>query len=126
MRDTIKNHKDFSMAENDPVWKCPLFVARAKPAALAGDARYGLIATKRTLRHAVDRNRAKRLLRVWIRANDARMSPEFDYIFIVRSPILDAGLEEGVDLMKRAVKNLNKSVIAGPPKAEPATPINKL
>jgi ribonuclease P protein component len=94
------------MAENDPVFKCVPFIARAKIAKYASDPRYGLVATKRSFRHAVDRNRAKRLLRVWIRANQKLMSPDHDYVFIARPPILSTGLAEGSGLMKRALKKL--------------------
>jgi ribonuclease P protein component len=106
MRQTIKKHPDFACAENDLTFKCPLFIARARPTKWDGDAKYGLIVTKRTFRHAVDRNRAKRLLRVWIRLNLAYMSPEMDYIFIARHDILNASLPDGSGLMKRAIKKL--------------------
>ncbi|MCL1892049.1 MAG: ribonuclease P protein component [Alphaproteobacteria bacterium] len=106
MRQTVKNHKDFMPGDSDPVFKCPLFIARSCSTRFPGDARYGLIATKKTLKHAVDRNRAKRLLRVWIRENESHMSPDMDYFFIVRRDILDASKPEGVAMMKKAIKKL--------------------
>jgi ribonuclease P protein component len=112
MRNTIKNHKDFAMPEDAPIFKCPLFIAKANPAKILNDARYGLIATKRSFRHAVDRNRAKRLLRVWLRANEPRMNPELDYVVIARPAILETVLDTGTDLMKRAIKRLNKEAAA--------------
>jgi ribonuclease P protein component len=106
MRDTIKQHKHFFAGENDPVFKCPFFIARARPTFWPSDARYGIMATKKTLKFAHDRNRAKRLLRTWIRVCESRLNPELDYIFIVRRDILDAKLPEGVGLMKLAIKKL--------------------
>ena len=109
MRDTIKKYKDFARAETDVTFPTPSFVARARPTRFSGGARYGLIATKKTLKHATDRNRAKRLLRVWLRANESMMSPEMDYIFIARAPILEATLPEGAAMMKRALKFVNRN-----------------
>ncbi|MCL2749345.1 MAG: ribonuclease P protein component [Alphaproteobacteria bacterium] len=106
MRDTIKKHKDFARAETDITFGTPFFVARSRPTLWPGNAQYGLIATKKTLKNATDRNRAKRLLRAWIRANESLMSPDMDYIFIVRTPILEATLSEGNAMMKRALKKL--------------------
>jgi ribonuclease P protein component len=106
MRDTIKRHKDFAGTESDPVFRCPLFIARARPTLWPGGARYGLIATKRTLKRAVARNRAKRLLRVWIRESESQMSPDLDYVFIVRAPILEAALQDGLAMMGKAIRKL--------------------
>ena len=69
-RDTIKKHSDFLAGENDPTARCAYFLVRAKPAKYPNDARYGLIVTKKTFKHAVDRNRAKRLIRDWIAYNE--------------------------------------------------------
>ena len=106
MRDTIKKHKDFIRAETDITFPTPFFIARARPTFWPGNAQYGLVATKKTLKHATDRNRAKRLLRVWIRANEDLMSADLDYIFIVRAPTLEATLPDGTAMMKKALKRL--------------------
>ena len=108
MRQVIKKYKDFAPGENDPVFKCNLFITRARPTLWPGEAKYGLIATKKTMKLAHDRNRAKRLLRVWIRENEKHMRPDFDYFFIVRRSILDAKKPEGILWMKRAIKNVNQ------------------
>ena len=62
MRDTIKKHEDFARTPDDLSGMSAFFIARAKPAKYPDDARYGLVVTKKTFKHAVDRNRAKRLL----------------------------------------------------------------
>jgi len=106
MRPIIKKHIDFAFAEEDPTFKCPAFIMRARLTKWPGNPKYGLIATKKTLKHAVDRNRGKRLLRVWLRENEKYMSEKLDYVFIVRRQILETTKPEGVDLMKRAIKKL--------------------
>lgn len=94
------------MGDAAPSVVTKLFIAKARPTIFPGDARYGLIATKRTFKLAVDRNRAKRCLRVWIRENEALMKPDMDYVFIARRGILDAGLPDGVAVMARALTSL--------------------
>lgn len=108
MRNTIKNHKDFAMAADAPTEVTRFFIAKARPTIFPGDSRYGLIVTKKTFKLAVDRNRAKRLLRVWIRENEALMSPDMDYVFIGRRAILDATLPDGLNTMARALKSLKQ------------------
>lgn len=108
IRDTIKRHEDFAMGENDPVAKCAYFLARAKTAKFPEDARYGIIVTKKTFKHAVDRNRAKRLIRDWIAYNEEILCPEWDYVFIIRRAILDADRTSGRLAMKKALNYLCK------------------
>lgn len=108
IRDTIKNHSDFLMGENDPTARCHLFLIRMKPAKFPEDPRYGLIVTKKMFKHAVDRNRAKRLLRDWIAFNEKMLRPEYDYIFVVRRDILGASRTDGRVAMKKALHYLKK------------------
>ena len=110
-RDTIKNHTDFAMGENDPTARCACFLVRAKLAKFPDDARYGIIVTKKTFKHAVDRNRAKRLLRDWIAFNEKMLRPEWDYVFVVRRAILDADRTSGRAAMKKALHYLRKQEI---------------
>lgn len=108
MRNTIKKHSDFAMGIDTPTVKTTFFIAKAAKTRFPGDARFGLIVTKKTFRFAVQRNRAKRLLRVWIRANDNLFKPEFDYIFIARRQILDASLSDGISVMTDSLKSLGE------------------
>ncbi len=112
-RDTIKNHADFLMGENAPVAKSAYFLVRAKPAKFPDDARYGMIVTKKTFKHAVDRNRAKRMMRDWIAHNENMMHPEWDYVFIIRRAIIDADRTSGRTAMKKALHYLLKHEITG-------------
>lgn len=111
IRDTIKRHEDFAMGENDPVAKSAYFLVRAKKAKYPDDPRYGLIVTKKTFKHAVDRNRAKRLIRDWIAFNEHMMRKDWDYVFIIRRAILDADRASGRDAMKKALNYLRRQEI---------------
>lgn len=106
MRDTIKQHQDFLVAENDPSARSAYFLIRAKKAKFPDDPRVGFTATKRTLRFAVDRNRAKRLLRDWVRFNQELMLPQYDYIFIAYANILNATRDAGRTAMAKALRHI--------------------
>ena len=109
MRDTIKKHSDFLMTDDNPTARSEFFYVRMKPCVVSGSPRYGLMATKRTFKFAVHRNRAKRLLRDWIRFNEQYLRPDMDYVFVTRRAILDATRDEGRAAMARALANLKKN-----------------
>ena len=111
IRDTIKNHSDFIAGENDPTARSAFFLVRAKPAKYPDDARFGLIVTKKTFKHAVDRNRAKRLIRDWIAYNEKMMRDDWDYIFVIRRDILNADRDSGREAMRKALHYLRKQEI---------------
>lgn len=106
-RKTIRNHKDFLTTPNDPAVSNDFFITKAKPA-VKRDSRYGIIVSKRSFRLAVQRNRAKRLLRDWIAYNEHLMLPNMDYIFIGRAPILECTREDGRKKMANALKKIAK------------------
>ena len=108
MRDTIKKYSDFHMAEDDPSARSEFFIVRAKKTLFPGNARVGFVATKRTFKLAVDRNRAKRLLRDWVRFHDDLMVPEYDYIFIARAPILTATRDIGRHAVRKELIHILK------------------
>ena len=109
MRDTIKNHRDFMMTDENPTAKSAFFFIRMKPCVIANTPRYGLVATKKTFKFAVHRNLAKRKLRDWIRFTEKHLRPDMDYVFIARKPILDATRTEGRAAMARALVYLKKN-----------------
>ena len=111
IRDTIKNHSDFAARDNDPTARSAFFLVRAKPAKYPDDARFGLIVTKKTFKHAVDRNRAKRLIRDWIAYNEKMMRDDWDYIFVIRRDILNADRDSGREAMRKALHYLRKQEI---------------
>ena len=106
-RQTIRNHKDFLTTPDDPVFVNHFFITKAKPA-VKKDSRYGIIVSKRTFKLAVQRNRAKRMLRDWIAYNEHLMSPKLDYVFIGRVSILECAREEGRKKMSIALKKISK------------------
>ncbi len=111
IRDTIKKHSDFIAGENDPTARCAYFLVRAKTAKYPDDARYGLVVTKKTFKHATDRNRAKRLIRDWIAYNEKMLRDDLDYIFVIRHAILDADRESGRTAMRKALHYLKQQEI---------------
>lgn len=111
MRNTIKLHKDFLPSDEDINARSAWFFVRAKKVKIPDEPRYGLIVTKKTFRHAVDRNRAKRLLRDWIRYNEGDMLPEYDYIFVARGAILGVTREEGRMAIKKSLNYIKKQSI---------------
>ncbi len=112
IRDTIKKHSDFAATDDNPSARCAYFLIRAKPAKYQGDARYGLIVTKKSFHLAVTRSRAKRLLRDWIAFNEHMMCPDMDYIFIARQAITTATRAEGRTAMRKALNYIRKTVRA--------------
>jgi len=110
MRDTIKNHRDFLMTDENPTAKSAFFIVRMKPCVIPDVPRYGVTATKKTFKFAVQRNRAKRLLRDWIRFNEKHLRPDMDYVFVARRAILDASRDDGRAAMTRALAYLNKNL----------------
>lgn len=106
-RKTVRNHNDFLTTPGMPYAFGDYFIIKMKPAARK-DARYGLVATKRTFRYAVKRNLAKRLLRDWIAYNENLMAPNADYIFIARNTIFECSRETGRRKMASLLKKLSK------------------
>ena len=94
-RKTILKHDDFITPPDSIVGRSEFFIIKTKLSKSADDPRYGIVASKRTFKSAVDRNRAKRLLRDWIAFNENLMLPALDYIFIAQSRILGASRELG-------------------------------
>lgn len=108
MRDTIKKYTDFLAPDDGPTAKSAFFVVRMIETKTPGAPRYGLKVTKRVFKFAVHRNRAKRLLRDWIRFNDKLLLPEYDYIFISRAAILGSSRDDGREAMRKALAYLKK------------------
>lgn len=67
--------------------------------------RLGVIASKRTFAKAVNRNRAKRMIREAFRLNRGRLREGYDFVIVARRRILKATLEDiEKDLLRLAEK----------------------
>ena len=110
MRNTIKSHTDFRTPREFPFAATDFFTVHTKLAKYPDDPRYGLVVTKKNFRFAVQRNRAKRLLRDWIAFADGYMCPDLDYVFFARPDILGDNVtrEIGRDAMVRALKTVKR------------------
>ena len=108
-RKTIRNHKDFYIPhDSNLVASCDCFVLRAKPAKIPSDARYGILATKKVFRFAVQRNRAKRLVRDWLAFHENLMNNNLDYVFILRAPILNMDRKSGRKEMEYVLNKISE------------------
>jgi len=108
---TIRNHRDFLIAPDDVhgfFVRTDCFIVKTKSTKKYGDNKYGIIVTKRTFKLAVQRNRAKRLLRDWIAFNEDLMLPDLDYVFITRFPILNCNRKNGREMVYQAFKEITK------------------
>lgn len=94
------------MPDTAPIAKSAYFLIRMRRARIPEKPEYGLVVTKRMFKHAVDRNRAKRLLRDWLRFNEKNLRPDCDYVFISRRAILDATRTDGRVAMRKALHYL--------------------
>ena len=91
----LLHKKEFEAVLRDP-WvrfrRGPLWCAAKANA--HGQSRLGLIVAKRVLRRAVDRNRAKRVLREAFRLRQGTMAVDVVVRLVVATPPLDAGAAE--------------------------------
>ena len=104
------NHRDFYTAPDTPMVVNDLFIMKTKPAKITGKTRFGVASPKKTFRLAVNRNRARRLLRDWIAFNKDRFCDNYDYIFIARAKILDCNRETGRKSVCNAIKKMTKKL----------------
>ena len=88
--------------------RCPHFTLHILSTSSGGCARLGVIASRR-VGGAVERNRAKRLLREAFRRCGSRLSPGTDVVAVARSSIAKARLED----VERALRGAFPE--AGPP-----------
>ena len=99
------------MAPDDPEARSMYFFIRAHKARFPKNPRVGFTATKRTFKFATDRNRAKRLLRDWVRFHANLMHNMFDYVFIARVPILGATRDQGRLAMEKALRHITNKYV---------------
>lgn len=80
----------FEANESQPTRTFVLWIRRGSGASR----RLGVIASKRTFHHAVERNRAKRLLREAFRLRRSQVNPEVDIVLLGRHAILKASRQD--------------------------------
>ena len=105
-RKTIRNHNDFLTPRDGIFARAECFIVRTKLAKYPENPRYGIIVTKRNFKLAVQRNRAKRLLRDWIANSEHLMIDDFDYVFIVNDKVFDATRDQGRKFMAKVLKKI--------------------
>ena len=65
------------------------------------------VAAGRSLGNAVQRNRAKRLIRSAIQAQISRITPGFDLLLIARQPMIDASFMEVQSAIQKLLQRAN-------------------
>ncbi len=106
-RKTIRNHKDFLSRPDDLRASNIFFSIKAKNAKIPGAGRYGIVAPKKVFKLAVDRNRAKRIIRDWIANHEDLMEDNLDYVFVLRNAILDVNRTKGRKKMACELANIS-------------------
>ena len=101
MKNTIRNHKDFDFSDSKSAILPAFFMKKRQRKFDA--AQYGIVAGKKVFPGAVQRNRAKRLLREWIR--ECKMPADQDILLVARTAILETDLRSGLAQMKKALKS---------------------
>ncbi len=78
-----------------------------------GGSRMGVVASKRTFRRAVDRNRAKRLIREAFRKERCRLCVDGDLVIVARRRILEAGAAQAQAEFVKLVRALGMTATEG-------------
>jgi ribonuclease P protein component len=102
MKNTIKLHRDFNF-EGAGSAVTPSMIAKYRKK-LHDTGEFGLVVSKKVFPRAVQRNRAKRLMREWIRK--CKMPGGLDILLIARPQIMKTSLPEGVRHMKSVIRRV--------------------
>ena len=105
MKNTIKSQKNFDFNNAEAV-VMPVMIIKYRPKKLS-ESEYGIVSSKRTFPTAVERNRARRLIRAWLDKCDRPQ--KFDILFIARKPILETNLTSGVGQMAKMFGKIKRS-----------------
>lgn len=108
MKNTIKLKRNF-IFDGDNTVVMPAFVVKYRPKNME-TGEYGLIVTKKTFPLAVCRNRARRLVREWLRL--VGQPADIDLLFIIRASIIKTDFKDGVGQMKKALQRIRGNVAA--------------
>ncbi len=97
------------MWQQGGTWAHPLIVLRARPNTL-GQTRVAFVVSKKVGK-AVQRNRAKRLMREVTRQTFLRIVPGYDLVLIGRPPLVGASLQEVADALDSLLVRANLVVV---------------
>jgi ribonuclease P protein component len=115
MKNTIKAHKNFNF-ENAKTIVTPAIIVKYRKK-LHDSGEYGLVVSKKVFPLAVQRNRAKRLMREWIRR--CGLPPAVDILLIARKSILEIAAKDGAGRIAKAIKKIRQTNAT---RRGPATP----
>lgn len=106
---SLKKRSEFlAVSKTGQKWITPAFIIQVYERAPSGSFRYGITASRK-IGGAVERNRAKRRLRVLIREIfPAVAQPGTDYVFIARSEILKRDFAQMSRELEHGMKRLGK------------------
>lgn len=105
MRKTLRKHSDFLIDTGFKDIKTDIFILKTRPCIFEKDPRYGIVATKKTFKLAVDRNKARRRLKASLIIFDKKLSEKLDYIFILKRKFLDTDFKEILDIVEASINN---------------------
>jgi len=106
---TIRNHKDFYTPRDGIRMRSVCFYLKIKDRCVPNETRYGLVAAKKIFKTAVERNRAKRVMRAWLTEYEDLMTLDQDYIFILNPTILNYPRNLGFRDTRKAIKRIAKA-----------------
>lgn len=101
MRNTIKRYTDFKIGQTDIIARHKYLTIRARQTYSPDDPKIGFLAVKKIFKFAIQRNRAKRLMRDWACYCQDMMRMDSDYVFFAKDGILSVSRDEGRDIVKK-------------------------
>jgi len=104
---TLSSFRDFHTDIDCITVKNDFYTLKVKPST---SIRYGIISAKRVFRLAVERTRARRLLRDWLAFHSDLLVENHDYIFLLKYEILQATRDQGRESIKNALISASKLI----------------
>lgn len=105
MRKTLKKHSDFLKDTGFKDIKTNIFILKIRPCIFEKDPRYGIVTTKKTFKLAIERNRARRIMRASLNIFNKKLSEKSDYIFILKKSILDINFKDLLKTLEESINN---------------------
>ena len=105
MRKTLKKYSDFLIDTGFKNIKTDIFILKTRPCVFEEDPRYGIVATKKTFKLAVDRNKVRRRLKASLIIFDKKLSKKLDYIFILKRKFLDTNFKDISNIIETSINS---------------------